>query len=649
MTLVDSYKNPFLDYNANVMDSSMILDYWCTPSYSFDPDMLSGTNFFKDKMPIIFMGGRGTGKTMLLKYFSYSVQKDEAKKKNKTIFRHLKDRGGIGFYLRFDIPNLNSFKGKVLEQDKWNAIFAHYFGLQVCKLYLDVIIETYNSGEISDVDIKNFVFEASKLIAGNHIITTIEDLHFYVVSQIRDVNHFKNKIAFSNIDFNAPIIFSAEDLCFNLAYIVKKTIDNFSNLTFAILIDEYENYDKHQQRIINTLIKFAQYGVTFRVGMRLEGFHTFDTISSSEHLKETRDYSKYTFDDYLISKNNEVKYQRFLCSVAKKRLESVPYFNNNKMTDITRFLGLSESPEEEAKEIVKDNMNFEILKTRYNLANVDNIKEDILYPNNPLIELLNFVWLMRAKSPKYIKKAMNDYLNQVNSDEAKKYRDDYINKYKLSLVFLLSHFYGRDKKYYSFNTFSRLSSGIVGLFIELCKRSFQYAYFADPEKLIHEGKIDSNIQNKAAVEFANSQLDDIKRISQYGDNIYRLAKNLGNIFREYHIDSHIRYPETTQFAFDSTTFDDLEIKECFEKAIEWSVIQKKLELQQGSIGQKKESVYTLNKIYSPAFKISYRTRGGYNESYNKNDIAKLMKEENCKPQKKLSTYDFNQQSFGFNY
>ena len=64
INLEGSFRNPFSDYNANVMNSSKILDYWCSPFAK--STAISESDIYLQGIPIVFMGGRGTGKTMFL-------------------------------------------------------------------------------------------------------------------------------------------------------------------------------------------------------------------------------------------------------------------------------------------------------------------------------------------------------------------------------------------------------------------------------------------------------------------------------------------------------------------------------------------------------------------------------------------------------
>ena len=648
MNIEDSYRNPFWDYNANVMDTKKILDYWCSPFAFFKTAPVSEEDIYRHNMPIVFMGGRGTGKTMFLKYFSYETQRDKALRETdgKTpgaIMSYLKSRGGIGFYLRFDGPVLRSFEGKGVSPEKWDAIFTQYFELQVCKSYIEVIADLVNRKQLSQKDIDdNFVACIARRLGGqDRHPKQIKDILDMVEDALEEITEFRAKIGFSEAEFVPKKAFASQDLSFGVVEIARKTIKEFGNdLNFVILLDEYENYLERQQVIVNTLLKFVRQGMTFRIGMRLQGFHTIATISRNEFIMEGRDYSKYVFEDILVK---DREYRKFLWNVAKKRLENIPIFKEKNYLDISSFLGKEEHLEEEAAKLVKGEESklkyFDLpeyssrLRSKISDNLVDDTRKLIAKPDNPLLELLNVLWLVRGNEAQEIKKAMDEYLSgRVSSSLAKKYKRDYVDKYKLSLMFLLASVYHRRKMYYSFNTYCFLSSGIIGNFIELCRRSFQYAYFENRDALLNDGKISNEIQDRAARDLADTQLEMTKRIRDYGHNIYLFAKNLGNLFAEYHKDLLIRYPETNQFTIDASASGDEELRGILRSAIEWSIIQEKPTLQQRTPGAPRTNIYTLNRVFSPTFDLTYRTRGGHSEEFNTSDLKALMTQDGIKSQ-----------------
>jgi hypothetical protein len=632
MTLASSYKNPFSEYNANVMDSKKILNYWCSPLDIAKASGVSESDIFSDNNPIVFMGGRGSGKTMFLKYHSYDVQASQHEKENSrsNLLEYLQRIGGIGFYIRIDGPVLRSFTGKRLEQEYWEAIFTHYFELQVCKSYLEVIERLEKSRSFEDLT------ERDKFVDGVRTALGIEDtavldchtLLDRVDDELRYVNAFRAEISFADVQFRPKKVFASQDLVYGIPKIAKDTIFSRSDLNFVIFIDEYENFQIGQQRIINTLVKFVKPGITFRIGMRLEGFRTFATVTGDDFIKEGRDYRKVVFEDLLVKNQG---YRDLLLDIAKKRLESIPLFRDKGFTDISKFLGEAENFEWEAESIVKDSnkkSHFDIVRNAKGLRFSEEDISKLYNEDNPLMEMLNIVYALRGAKPDEIRQNMLDYQNKVKSKGATKYKRDLVDKYKLSLLFLLAAQYRKNKMYYSFNTYAFLSSGIVGNFIELCRKAFQAAYFDDSDKLFGEGEIAAKTQDEVAKDLSYAELQGIVRIEEYGEMLSVFAKNMGNVFRSFHADLNITYPETIQFAVALNEVDDRKYRQALNAALRWSVIQKKPRLQRIDPSKGREELYVLNRIFSPAFQLSYRIRGGYSVLINSTAIQKLMSSEN---------------------
>ena len=70
----DSYRNPFSGVSAANLDDQSILNYWCSPfAYRLFSE-IKETDIYEDPNNIVLMGGRNTGKTMFLRYWSFPVQ-----------------------------------------------------------------------------------------------------------------------------------------------------------------------------------------------------------------------------------------------------------------------------------------------------------------------------------------------------------------------------------------------------------------------------------------------------------------------------------------------------------------------------------------------------------------------------------------------
>jgi len=126
-----SYKNPFDDYNANVLAPELIMQYWCTPFSTGALKEFDEAKFFAQKMPIVLQGSRGSGKTTILKYFSFPVQCERALQSKISVRKQLQQDSGVGFYLRCDDSFLEMFKTvfSASVQDAWLSCFKHYLEL----------------------------------------------------------------------------------------------------------------------------------------------------------------------------------------------------------------------------------------------------------------------------------------------------------------------------------------------------------------------------------------------------------------------------------------------------------------------------------------------------------------------------------------
>lgn len=78
MNSEDMFKNPFSNYNANTMEPDQIVEFWQNPFEGYINNV-SEESIMHSENSIFFTGSRGSGKTMILKHYSYSSIKAYAK------------------------------------------------------------------------------------------------------------------------------------------------------------------------------------------------------------------------------------------------------------------------------------------------------------------------------------------------------------------------------------------------------------------------------------------------------------------------------------------------------------------------------------------------------------------------------------------
>ena len=353
---MSNYKNPFAEYDANVMSSEQISDYFMEPYDSFT---ITKSKIIEDKSPIVFIGGRGTGKTMLLRQFSYNVQK--LKKKDKTYLERLKETKFVGIYFRIDKPLLQSLSSleNIYPIIKFEEnIFAHFLELTIFKECIEIVKILENDADIviGDSRYNKILAELLNIFSVPTFMNCedLDDLLQYVIDEINYIWEFQSRKA---IDIDNTVKFSprcnlifqgklSDGFCTSKIF----NILGLNNISVLLLLDEFESFSKKQQMVINAAMRYNQEnGMRLRIGMRPYGFKTYDTINSEDFINEGRDYSKVEFDNPFLKKGNDTKYFKLIERIANKRLSLVPMFDKMNIKDM---IGNEEDLESEAKEIV---------------------------------------------------------------------------------------------------------------------------------------------------------------------------------------------------------------------------------------------------------------------------------------------------------
>jgi len=601
-----NFVNPFVSWNAMNMSPEQVLKYFISP-YEFLG--ITENEIISDTQTIVLSGVRGCGKTMLMKHFSYNVQK--LKMYEKSYYELVKNDKYLGIYFRLDDDRLYSLASFSLKDNNNSEydIFTHIFELSVFKEYIEIITIFFEEA-MYKFHKTEIVKDLSNLLSSKQEFNDIDELLDFVIQEINYIFDFKSRKA---IDINDEVKF--EPKCglvsngqlingFIKAKILEKI--GLGEVKILLFIDSFEEFSIEQQKVINTGMRFSNANSVFlRIGMRPYGFKTYETVNKEE-VKIGREYRHIEFNNPSIFKESD--YLKFFREIADKRLSGTEMFKNYDITDI---LEKSEDLIYEAKEIVKNEKRhieayLKKINKKHQIKLAINDVSFLLDNDNPLYEMTCLRLLLAGKNKEFVEKAFEDYKKNMKSEEGKKFANDYDNKYKLSFVFVLCSIYKKErKKYYGFKDYCLLSSGIVGQFVRLCCTAFNLASFKDRENLII-GKISSEIQTDAAYVMSREEIGYISSIPELGRKLSIFIKNIGSAFKALHSEIEIRYPETNLF---STKNLSPENEKLLESACRWSLIIKKPNPQ--TVNGKMEDIFLLNRIFAPNYKISCRTRGGF--------------------------------------
>src|ERR1039457_3592461 len=130
----DTTINPFNITKAVDFSDQEINDYWVDiPSGAGFSDMAKPTS----PMPMLILGGKGSGKTHLMRYFSYPLQRIRY---GQDVIGGIQKEKYIGIYLRCGGLNSARFRNKAQSEEMWADVFAYYMELWLSQLVLSTIL-----------------------------------------------------------------------------------------------------------------------------------------------------------------------------------------------------------------------------------------------------------------------------------------------------------------------------------------------------------------------------------------------------------------------------------------------------------------------------------------------------------------------------
>ena len=341
--LRNTFKNPFDDFNAPLIDTDKIVRFWCDPIDKGQKELLSAPVFFTQKMPFIIQGSRGSGKTMLFKYYSYDAQKIVAKESG-SIISHLKKCGGVGFYFRCDPPFINSLKAICADSslEEWEDVFSYYMQMHIAQSIINMILDLEAEGELSSDKFEQKILDEVCSVYVIEPIESFKDLYTSVVREIKAIQDYKNLSIFLEDDIRIVRKFGSSNLAEVLIASIRKFVQELSSINYVLMVDEYEALPPELQRSFNTMLKYANDKLTLRIGRRTERNIETATINDTEYLRINNDYLLVDLDENMRTGDPK----KYFYSVAQKRLDLV--FKDVSI-DVKQLFGGTEDLLEECK------------------------------------------------------------------------------------------------------------------------------------------------------------------------------------------------------------------------------------------------------------------------------------------------------------
>lgn len=636
--MISELENPFSVTKATEFSDDEINEYWV--NFNTEENISIDTLLNpKEYMPKYIIGGKGCGKTHILRYFSFPLQKIRFENNIQNILE--KDQY-IGLYSVFYGLKSSRFSGKGISDEEWHSVFEYYFELYICDNLLHTIQETFSLLKLDSSIEKEFISNTLSIFNNykdienvtsiSNLIDFLAELRRKIDSQVLNAA-FTRKLEFEEV----KVLFSPGDLLFGIPNSIINTVEQFKEVKFIYIFDEYEKLFEWQKKFVNTLVWDKKTPVTFWVGARRYGYTTRETKSGQE-MKSGSEFQDVSLD--IIIRKNENLYKQFAETLYINRLKK--YYENKglslkdndvKANFIDKFELYSEDKileriinknrKKEYKHLkdLRDNLSSGIKLQRSLDLNNNNQIEAIINgivlntDNNPLEQKYKLFYLYKLWYRSKKGDTFTGFLKLINKEYDKfrlKKKSEFaeiVDKRKKDFIAqLCKENKVKNTEYSGVNEFINISQGNARSFILLLKKSVEFAKIRGEKPLENGGKISLDSQYLAVYDTARWFYEDAELVGEHGKNIYGALKRLTDYFQlERFCDKPV---DTTVSCF---YLKSEEISEAAELSIETMKMHSILiEANDGRLEKnsgRKERLFQINKVLAPLWNLPIAIRG----------------------------------------
>ena len=529
--------------------------------------------------PCVLIGGRGTGKTTVLRGLSYEGQHALNPQSSVADWRY------YGMYYRVNTNRVTAFQGADLSEPQWISIFGHYINIILCESTLR-FLEWYqvNTNDLIAIDSNTCARIAASLNLDN----------------ASSLSELSNALSLSRVTFEGQLNNIVDDLHSVRLTLQGAPIDEiisflsrtpqFKGKQLFFLIDEYENLLDYQQQVVNTLIKHTGELYTFKIGVRELGWRRRITLNPNERLVSPADYVLIDIAEKL--KDNA--FSKFATTICNERLARLDVAAEHIVEDIRVALPSLTEDEEAIKLGVQTTANEVLEELARSLSPGDLTIAQSLSP----LRLYVMKYLAESEAQQ-IAEQFQEYLASPITWETK------FGNYSHSSLFTIRRRKRGISKYYTgWDTFTHLAATNIRYLLELVDRSLLLHIQRGGH--LSEG-VPPEIQTEAAQTVGKKNLGELEGLSVHGADLTKLLLGLGRVFGIMAQDSSAHTPEVNQFHITNDVVDE-KVDELLTSAVMHLALLRFTGNKAADESDTKAYNYRVHPIYAPFFVFSYRRK-----------------------------------------
>ena len=547
--------NPFSLTKANDLSDDQIQELWVDIAPPDSPDSLFGAGRFASPMPTFILGSKGSGKTHLMRYASFPLQKKRYERDRLEPLAGAKVDGYVGIYTLCSGLETGRFQGKGQSEEAWLEVFSYYLELSLGIAALAVIDDLLKGDARYTIE-PVLCAAVSQLFdynppAANGIGTLIDELE----RRRRELDYQVNNAAFTG-ELLPNVTASRGRLIFGIPQAFQNCSSDLSGFLFAYQLDELENLTEAQQKHVNTLVRDRRGPATLKIGARQFGIKTHATMSAGEENIKDSEFEELRLD--LRFRRNEKTYRDLVALLVQRRLQNFwPQSSTGlagrvrRLTDwfeepkrdpfdpfFMRLVKGAPSPERPHMTHLRDALAGRLSRGGIGGARNDDdiqaIMSAIAVPNAPLLEKLNTLMMFNAWAngldlAQAATAVRSDCEAFVSLKGAGRYRQK-LDHYKSDLIAQMFRDASFRYNYGGLDEFTRMSEGQPRALITLLKQTFDWATFQG-ERPFESGSISLDAESKGALAAADWFYNNMRKAGGEGHAILIAVDRLAELFR----------------------------------------------------------------------------------------------------------------------
>lgn len=488
------HDNPFDLTKASDYSDRQVMEYWV----DVGNDKRSLIDFLKPTslVPMFLLGGKGSGKTHLMRYCSSTVQG----LRYTNLRAAISEEKYLGIYTSADGLNVYRFSGKGQSEEVWETVFAYSFELWLIGCLLTSLRPALVENELSHPEWnRTFVQKVLELM---HVEPTVQINDYdgivaYLGTLRSAVDRAVNNTAITRQLSGIEVTFNPGDLVFGVPRLISELCLFAEKTVFVYLIDEVENFTEQQQRFLNSLVRYRKGNATLRIGARLYGIKTNATLGSGEPIKRDAEFESVELDALL--REDLAQYEVLATKLVLKRLEA--FHSTPSISVETLHLQFAEL----SSENYYQNVALDMVAARDATGTVrphiarfydsafriigdkeiaQALVQHLEFRTHPLLEKVNLLAFYKrlTKGCDILALAKNIHSEATslleNGPKAALGYHDLYSHFSSDLLAQLSRDYGRKPVYAGFKTLIRLSQGVPRNLLSLLKHIYRRSTFA---------------------------------------------------------------------------------------------------------------------------------------------------------------------------